>query len=375
MSSNLTFARSDVRNALEELRHGNKQAARSLAQHAIALAPDFEDPWLVLAAVSEPRPSLEYLKQALRINPDSFRARHGLLEVQRRLERISRKRSPQAVDQAPFQAAQPTEQPDYPPPPQPVSPLFSKKTGKPWLKWLGLFSIFGMAMVAIVIAIIAISQNTNVKAVGLPTSPPEIIVLQSLATATATVTPTPAPTNTPTVTPIPTDTPLPTPTDTPEPTATPSPIPSPVPAQADASAGSDSQQSGASSNPTGGKRIVVYISKQRMYAYQGDTLVYNFIVSTGAYNGTRIGTFSILDKITRAWSDPWGFWMPHWMGIYWAGVTENGIHALPVLTNGNVIWGDGLGTPISHGCIVLSTEDARLLFNWASIGTKVQILR
>jgi lipoprotein-anchoring transpeptidase ErfK/SrfK len=103
--------------------------------------------------------------------------------------------------------------------------------------------------------------------------------------------------------------------------------------------------------------------------------VYSFVVSTGANNATRIGTFSILDKIPNAWSDPWGFWMPDWLGIYWIGDTENGIHSLPILTNGNVIWGDGLGTPISHGCVVLNSQDAHLLFTWADVGTQVQILR
>jgi lipoprotein-anchoring transpeptidase ErfK/SrfK len=103
--------------------------------------------------------------------------------------------------------------------------------------------------------------------------------------------------------------------------------------------------------------------------------VYSFVVSTGANNATRIGTFSILDKIPNAWSDPWGFWMPDWLGIYWIGDTENGLHSLPILPNGNVIWGDGLGTPISHGCVVLSSQDAHLLFTWAEVGTQVQIQR
>ena len=67
--------------------------------------------------------------------------------------------------------------------------------------------------------------------------------------------------------------------------------------------------------------------------------------------------------------------MPDWMGIYWSGYLENGIHALPVLTNGNVIWGADLGIPVSHGCVVLNAEDARLLFDWADIGTPVIIMR
>jgi lipoprotein-anchoring transpeptidase ErfK/SrfK len=125
---------------------------------------------------------------------------------------------------------------------------------------------------------------------------------------------------------------------------------------------------------SGEKRIVVQISEQRLYAYQGDTLIHDFVVSTGASHATRIGSFSVLDKIPEAWSDPWSFWMPDWLGIYWVGYTENGIHALPVLPDGNVLWGDALGTPVSHGCVVLNPEDARSLYDWADIGTQVEIL-
>jgi lipoprotein-anchoring transpeptidase ErfK/SrfK len=349
MSSNLHIAEDAVRNAFNELRLGNKQAARSWAQRAIALAPDLETPWLILAAVAEPRASLEYLKEALKINPGSLRARQGLSEVQKRLENLSKVDLPQA-----------------PPTPQPPA---QKKTSKSKLKWFGLFSISGLAIIAIVTLTMVVSQSGIVTARGLPASGQKIIVLQQMSTPTSTVTETPPPTDTPT------DTPLPTPTDTPEPTATPTSTPSPAPTRTVAPEGFVSPQAVAPADSPGQKRIIVYISQQHLYAYQGDTLVHSFIVSTGASNSTRIGTFSILDKIPDAWSDPWGFWMPEWMGIYWIGYTENGIHALPVLPNRKVIWGDGLGAPISHGCVVLSTEDARTLFDWADVGTQVQILR
>ena len=65
--------------------------------------------------------------------------------------------------------------------------------------------------------------------------------------------------------------------------------------------------------------------------------------------------------------------MPHWLGLYWAGSTENGIHALPVTTGGQVLWAGYLGSPISFGCIVLGTYEAQLLYEWVDIGTPVSI--
>jgi lipoprotein-anchoring transpeptidase ErfK/SrfK len=126
--------------------------------------------------------------------------------------------------------------------------------------------------------------------------------------------------------------------------------------------------------PTDGEKLItVSIQNQRLTATQGDTLVANFIVSTGRGRNTRTGTFHILDKIPDAYSDLWGFWMPKWMGIYFAGTLENGFHSLPVLPNGETIWGDALGTPVSYGCVVLGETEAEALYNWAEVGTTVQI--
>lgn len=132
---------------------------------------------------------------------------------------------------------------------------------------------------------------------------------------------------------------------------------------------------GSAPAPTGGaKLIVVDLSDQHMWAYQGDQLVYSFVVSTGAAPSyTAAGEFRIQSKIPNAYGSAWDLWMPWWMGIYWAGSVENGIHALPILSNGQVLWAGYLGTPISYGCVVLGTQEAELLYNWAEIGTPVSI--
>ncbi len=124
----------------------------------------------------------------------------------------------------------------------------------------------------------------------------------------------------------------------------------------------------------GSKRIVVDLSEQHLYAYQGTRLVYSFVASSGAAPSyTRTGEFRVQSKIPRAYGSTWNIWMPNWLGIYWAGSTENGIHALPILSNGQTLWAGYLGRPVSYGCIVLGTYEAQLLYNWAEIGTPVSI--
>jgi LysM repeat protein len=124
---------------------------------------------------------------------------------------------------------------------------------------------------------------------------------------------------------------------------------------------------------SGPKSILVDIPSQQLYAYQGNTLVYNFTVSTGQYDGTLRGDFQILDKLPRPYSSAWNFWMPDWLGFYYAGGLENGFHALPVLPDGSTIWGDTIGTPTTYGCVVLNTLEAQLLYQWADVGTPVKV--
>lgn len=122
------------------------------------------------------------------------------------------------------------------------------------------------------------------------------------------------------------------------------------------------------------KRIEINISTQRMHAYEGDNRVFNWPVSTGlSGRDTAAGHFQVLSKIPMAYSYIWSLSMPYWLGIYYVGRVENGIHALPIRPDGTVMWGGLLGQRASYGCIILSTQNARTLFNWAEIGTKVDI--
>jgi tetratricopeptide (TPR) repeat protein len=122
------------------------------------------------------------------------------------------------------------------------------------------------------------------------------------------------------------------------------------------------------------KRIEIDISTQRFYAWEGDVLVYKFLTSTGLHGrDTATGHFHVLDKIPMAYSSVWRLQMPYWLGIYYVGNIENGIHALPIRPDGSVMWGGLLGQRASYGCVILSTEAAVLIYDWADIGTAVDI--
>jgi lipoprotein-anchoring transpeptidase ErfK/SrfK len=194
------------------------------------------------------------------------------------------------------------------------------------------------------------------------TTPPEThrLNLTEIPTASQTPTASLAPVASPT-------------TESTETTPTALPTDTAVPAQTSPQAQSNLPSAGEAPAYSGGKSILVDISEQHLYAYEGDTLVYSFVASTGMNNATRVGNFAVQSKIPNAYGSTWNIWMPHWLGIYYAGSMENGIHALPILPNGATLWAGYLGTPISYGCVVLSSYEAGLLYDWAEIGTPVKI--
>jgi lipoprotein-anchoring transpeptidase ErfK/SrfK len=111
--------------------------------------------------------------------------------------------------------------------------------------------------------------------------------------------------------------------------------------------------------------IDVNLSEQRLYAYQGETLMNSFLVSTGvAETPTVTGSYKIWVKVPiQDMSGP-GYYLPdvpYVMYFY----EDYGLHG--------TYWHNNFGTPMSRGCVNLTVEDAAWLFNWASVGTVVNI--
>jgi len=310
---------------------GRKPEARRLARQAAKLDPQQEEPWLLLAAMASPAASLAYLKEALRINPRSTRARNALRWAQER----QANRHPAAAD---IQTASP--------------------------RWASL-ALMALAGLTVAFALFAWLRPPGVDNGLRFVSAAAANSLDSLlATATPTETATATASSTPTATFTATYTPSPSATLTPSPTLTASPT-------ATATIGADT--SGLEKHfveiPRGvGPRerwIDVNLSNQTLEAYEGSVLVRSFVISSGRpATPTVTGTFKIWIKVRMQDMSGPGYyirdvpWVMYFYGDY-------GIHG--------TWWHNNFGTPMSAGCVNMSTEDARWMFNWASVGTVVQV--
>ncbi len=119
----------------------------------------------------------------------------------------------------------------------------------------------------------------------------------------------------------------------------------------------------ANAQAAAAKRIVVNLSQQKLYAYQGNTLVASISVNA---RGTARGTFRVQNKIPVANSIVRGWRLPYWMGIYYVGRVQNGIHGPEIIGRRTAI--------TSLGCVVIrSSANAAWLYKWATVGTTVSI--
>ena len=115
----------------------------------------------------------------------------------------------------------------------------------------------------------------------------------------------------------------------------------------------------------GAKKIVVDLTKQEAYAYNGKQLVCKGWISSGKrkFESPR-GVFTVLAKekmhISNEWPKPsGGAKMPYMLRITWSGVA--------------LYSGYTPNKPASHGCIRLQKSFAKQLYNWARVGTKVVV--
>lgn len=119
-----------------------------------------------------------------------------------------------------------------------------------------------------------------------------------------------------------------------------------------------------------GKYIDVDLTKQLMILFDGANQIGQYIVSSGkASTPTPTGTRTISGRDPKAWSAPYGLYMPWWMSLGGG----YGIHELPEWSNGYKEGESHLGTPVSHGCIRLGVGAAQTVYNWAPDGTQVYI--
>jgi lipoprotein-anchoring transpeptidase ErfK/SrfK len=116
---------------------------------------------------------------------------------------------------------------------------------------------------------------------------------------------------------------------------------------------------------SGERWIDVDLTRQMVYAFEGNTVINSFLVSTGTWQyPTVTGQYHVYIKYRSTTMSGPGYSLPnvpYTMYFY----KSYGIHG--------TYWHNNFGTPMSHGCVNLTIPDAEWLYNWSSIGTLVNV--
>jgi lipoprotein-anchoring transpeptidase ErfK/SrfK len=117
--------------------------------------------------------------------------------------------------------------------------------------------------------------------------------------------------------------------------------------------------------------ILIDLSQQRLYAYQGSKVVYSWRISSGVVKyPTVVGTFRVYAKLPKQrmvggrGADHYDLPnVPNVMYFY-AGYAIHGAY-----------WHNNFGRPMSHGCINMPLAAANWLYKWTPMGTTVVVQR
>ena len=120
------------------------------------------------------------------------------------------------------------------------------------------------------------------------------------------------------------------------------------------------------------KSIRVNIAKQELTQNVLGIPIKTHMVSTGLPSmPTPLGTYKILQKHPRAWSNAGKLWMPYWMHFSGRG---HGLHELPEWPGGKKEGAAHLGKKASHGCVRMGVGSAKEVYEWTPVGTPVTIV-
>jgi lipoprotein-anchoring transpeptidase ErfK/SrfK len=123
----------------------------------------------------------------------------------------------------------------------------------------------------------------------------------------------------------------------------------------------------------GSKWVKVNLSTETVTAYKGTTVVKTFNMASGKYtaDGSRVsdnGTFYVYLKYATQTMRGADYVTPgvQWVSYYNGG---EGFHGAPWNT-----YNISRGYASSHGCINMNVSDAKWIYDWAVIGTKVEVV-
>ena len=353
-------AQEAIQKARRALKADDKKSAYSWAKRAAQLDPKSEDSWLILAAVSKPEQSIKFLRRALQLNPNSQRAQKGMAWAERKMAPVQKKVIVPKPAQSPrAKRAQPS------PPPE-------KKKNRLSLVLLGGFlliclvgSIFLAFNASPVMALFGNAPTATIFVTEQHWAEGTIAKPSYTPSPTSTATPTQTFTSTPSFTATPTFTATNTRTFTPTKTLTPTITNTPSPTNTFAPTNTPKPVSTLPPVAEGVHWIDVNLTEQRVYAYAGNTLINSFLVSTGTWETPTVtGQYNIYLKYRSTSMSGPGYSLsdvPYAMYFY----KGYGFHG--------TYWHSNFGTPMSHGCVNMLTSEAGWLYDFAPIGTLVNI--
>lgn len=402
-------------NVQRALKEGRKHDAREMLQQLLRENPQNHRAWLWLAGItSSPQASLNYIKQAEKLQPNDPTVARARTWAEKRLaEQTSPE--PLPIEQRSTDSAAPVA---APPPlaPDPVDRLRQRRQAETVederppsragrllgvLALLGLLTIaalglwrWGDSLWALVPSngaggeqVAVVDQNPPAAPQSEAPSAPEGSAGEAprfvsghfapkLSDPTEQPQATPTATATTALSSLPAKTngeaagePRATWTVTPSPTNTPSPTPTPVPTFVS----EETQPSPVVLRPDGvgpnERWIDVNLTTQTLVAYEGNTPVYQSLISSGTYlHPTVTGQFRVWLRYeaqtmdgTRLGYDYYLPNVPYVMYFY----RDYALHG--------TYWHSNFGTPMSHGCVNLPTAVAEWIYYWSDYGTLVNV--
>lgn len=125
-------------------------------------------------------------------------------------------------------------------------------------------------------------------------------------------------------------------------------------------------------------RIVVNISRQKLFAYAGENLVYEFHCVTGRKGKeTDLGRHRIYEKVSDYVSKTYKVPMPYAMFFTpdRKAIHESSAGWVWVRSFGKALGAEELGVTLgSHGCVGLSHEDAKALYEKTPVNTWIEVV-
>ena len=125
-----------------------------------------------------------------------------------------------------------------------------------------------------------------------------------------------------------------------------------------------------------GRRIVYANRQQRVWVINADNEVIRTFPVSGMLGQPGKGTFRVFSKSPTSYS-------PEFAGVTFRFMTRFaigrnggniGFHEIPIRNSKPMQTVDELGAFKGSGCLRSSTQDARFIYQWATLGTKVVVV-